>query len=357
MAQRLSDEITSSALREGALWTAIDRSQLLVEFELDGRVAWANANFLKATGYRLAEIVGQHHRLFCPPDFAASPEYDAFWRALAKGCFQAGQHRRLGRDGRALWVEATYNPICDAAGVPQKVLKIATDVTGQRRAAAAAEGMLSAIDRSQAVIEFDLTGRILHANAIFSDLFGYGVEQLVGQHHRLFCDSGYGASLEYHDFWQALGKGHFASGRFQRRGADGRPIWIQATYTPILDADRQPWKVVKFATDISAQVKLEHEVAARLDESQRFRGEADARRADVEHVLDELTRVVDSIAGIASQTNMLALNATIEAARAGDAGRGFGIVAGEVKKLANDTRAATHAARAMLADTAAFATR
>jgi methyl-accepting chemotaxis protein len=336
------------ALRQGSLWSAIDRSQLLIEFELDGHVSWANDRFLEAMGYRLDEVVGQHHRMFCEPGYARSTAYHEFWHKLGRGEFDIGEYKRVGRDGRAVWLRASYNPITDLHGRPCKILKVASDVTSETLVAGEAMARLNAIDLSQSVIEFDLTGRVLAANDNFLRLFGYHREEAVGAHHRIFCDPDYVQSQDYRDFWHKLGRGRFDTGRYPRVTRDGRVVWLQATYTPILDAAGMPVKVVKFATDVTEEVALAAEVRARLADSQAFRDEAHARRAEVETILSRLTEVVETIAGIATQTNLLALNATIEAARAGDAGRGFGVVAQEVKKLAADTRVATAAARSLI---------
>jgi methyl-accepting chemotaxis protein len=334
--------------RNNAAWTAICRSQIVVEFDVMGQVLWANDLFLDRMGYRLDEVTGRHHRMFCDPDHAGSRDYAAFWDRLGRGCFESGVFRRLTSDGRDVWLQATYNPILDPHGRPLRIVKFATDVTEARRRAAEFEGRKNAIDLSQAVVEFDLRGTILDANSNFLAAFGYRRDELVGQHHRILCDPAEARSAGYAAFWAKLGRGEFDAGRYRRLGRDGRPVWIQATYNPVLDAGGRPWKVVKIASDITRQVTLEREVSERLEEGRRFRQQLEAANARLTATMDELAGIVDSIGRIAAQTNLLALNATIEAARAGDAGRGFAVVAGEVKKLAGDTRQATERASDMV---------
>ncbi|WP_366931185.1 methyl-accepting chemotaxis protein [Sphingomonas sp.] len=203
---------------------------------------------------------------------------------------------------------------------------------------------MAAIDRSQAIIEFDLQGNVIEANDNFCHLFGYSRGEIVGRHHRMFCDTEYAHSDDYRRFWTKLGRGEFDSGRYCRIGRGGREVWIQATYNPLLDADGNPRKVIKFASDVTAQVVLEREAQARLYEVEELRAEADTRHRELQDTIAAVGAIVDSIGQIAHQTNLLALNATIEAKRAGDAGRGFAVVAQEVKKLAADTREATRRA-------------
>jgi len=200
---------------------------------------------------------------------------------------------------------------------------------------------MAAIDRSQAIIEFDLSGQVLAANDNFCRLFGYTSAEIVARHHRLFCDTAYANSADYRAFWAKLGRGEYDAGRYRRLARDGREVWIQASYNPIFDEHGEPRKVVKFASDVTAQVALENEVHSRLDEVERLRTEVSQRHNELQETVASVATIVDAIGQIAHQTNLLALNATIEAARAGDAGRGFAVVANEVKKLAGDTRAAT----------------
>ncbi|KRB79697.1 hypothetical protein ASE00_18450 [Sphingomonas sp. Root710] len=333
---------------DSGAWTAICRSQAVIEFDLSGVILWANQLFLDTMGYRLDEIVGENHRIFCFADYSRTPAYARFWERLSHGEFDAGEYKRRGRDGREVWLQATYNPVMDADGRPERILKIASDITAAKAHQAEFEGKLRAIDASQAVIEFALDGTILAANANFLAIFGYRETDLVGQHHRLLCDNQLVHSTEYRDFWMRLGRGEYDSGRYMRRARDGSPVWIQATYNPILDADGRPSKIVKFASDISHAVQLEQEIKARLAESQAFRADLEARGGDIQEMIAEVSQIVASINDIAAQTNLLALNATIEAARAGEAGRGFAVVASEVKKLASDTKVATEAAARMM---------
>ncbi len=236
---------------------AINRSQAIIEFSLDGTVVSANDNFLAAMGYSLEEVVGQHHSLFCTPDYAASAEYRAFWAALGRGEYQASVFRRLTKGGREIWIQASYNPILDRAGRPVGVIKIATDITAQVLEAADHAAQIAAISRVQAVISFTLEGRVIEANDNFLATLGYGAEEIIGQHHSLFCDPSYAASADYAAFWERLRAGQFEAGEFRRLGKGGREVWIQASYNPVLDAEGRVVRVVKFATDITERKRAE----------------------------------------------------------------------------------------------------
>ncbi len=234
---------------------ALDRSQAVIEFALDGTILAANANFAATVGYAPEEFIGRHHRMFVPPAIAEGAEYRAFWQALGRGEYRAGEFQRVAKGGREIWLQATYNPILDPAGRPLKIVKFASDITADKMRGADAAGKLKAIDRSQAVIEFAPDGTILNANANFLDCVGYRLDDIVGRHHRLFVDPDEAASAEYAAFWAALGRGEFRSGEFGRRGRDGQRIWLQATYNPVFGPDGKPVKVVKFASDITAEVE------------------------------------------------------------------------------------------------------
>lgn len=233
---------------------ALHRVQAVIEFALDGTILQANDNFLQAMGYRLEEIQGRHHSLFVDPEHARSAEYRDFWARLGRGEYDAGQYRRFGKGQREIWIQASYNPVLDRQGRPYKVVKFATDITAQKLQAADSAGQLAAIDKSQAVIEFSMDGHILSANDNFLAATGYRLDEVRGQHHALFIEPDHRDSAEYRQFWEKLGRGEYDAGQYRRLGKGGREVWIQASYNPILDLNGKPFKVVKYATDITAQV-------------------------------------------------------------------------------------------------------
>jgi methyl-accepting chemotaxis protein len=232
---------------------AIDRSQAVIEFKMDGTIVTANQNFLDALGYRLDEIQGKHHRMFIPPEMHGSSEYQAFWAGLNRGEFQAAEYKRIAKGGREVWIQASYNPILDGAGKPVKVIKFATDITEKKIRSMEDAGKIAAISRAQAVIEFNLDGTIITANDNFLATLGYQIEEIRGKHHSMFVAPGERDTAGYREFWAKLGRGEFQSAEYKRYGKGGKEVWILASYNPILDDAGRPFKVVKFASDITAE--------------------------------------------------------------------------------------------------------
>jgi methyl-accepting chemotaxis protein len=238
-----------------AIYQALDRVQAMIEFELDGTVVSANENFLHIFGYELDDIVGKHHRIFCDPGYVESDEYAEFWKKLGRGEYHAAEFKRLAKGDKEIWLRASYNPVFDKDGKPVRVVKFATDVTASKLQIAEFEGKIRAIERALAVIEFELDGTVITANENFLRIFGYSLDEVVGKHHRIFCDPGYAESPEYARFWQKLGRGEYDADEFKRISKDGAEVWLQASYNPIFDMEGRPLKVVKFASDITLEVQ------------------------------------------------------------------------------------------------------
>lgn len=383
---------------------AIDRSQAVIEFNLDGTIITANENFLNALGYQLDEVRGKHHSLFVDDATRNSADYRAFWDSLRRGEYQARAYKRIAKGGRPIWIQASYNPLIGRNGKPFKVVKFATDITAARMQSADHEGQIQAIHKSQAVIEFNLDGTIITANENFLKTMGYRLDEIQGKHHGMFATPAYRSSAAYRDFWDALRRGEYQAGEYERVGNGGRPVWIQGAYNPVNDADGKVIKVVKFAVDTTKQVQDRirrgevqssidgdlqqitravttaserltsavststqassnmqavatgaEELAASVGEISRQATDALSISKQAVNQANETSAIVSGLAAaaqkigdvvklinnIADQTNLLALNATIEAARAGEAGRGFAVVASEVKSLATQTAKAT----------------
>lgn len=239
---------------------AINASQAVIEFNLDGTIITANQNFLNVMGYSLEEVAGRHHSMFVDPAAKNSHEYSQFWERLNRGEFVAREFKRIAKDGKEIWIQASYNPIKDGAGKTIKIVKYATDITEQATRNADFTGQIDAINKSQAVIEFSMDSTILSANENFLGAMGYRLDEIQGRPHSMFVEAEYSNSAEYRDFWERLRRGEYQAGEFERRGKGGNEIWIQASYNPIMDNDGKLIKVVKYASDITAQKQLQRTI-------------------------------------------------------------------------------------------------
>ncbi len=251
---------------------AIDKSQGVIEFNLDGTVITANENFLNVLGYTLNEAMGVHHRTFCEDSYTRSNEYRQFWDKLNRGEFDAGEYKRIGKGGKEVYIQASYNPIFDSNGKPYKIVKFATDITEQKLRNSDYHGKVDAINKSQGVIEFNLDGTVITANENFLNVLGYTLNESVGVHHRTFCEDSYSQSNEYRQFWEKLNRGEFDAGEYKRIGKGGKEVYIQASYNPIFDPDGKPYKVVKFATDITEQKLKNSDFQGKVDAISKSQG-------------------------------------------------------------------------------------
>jgi len=295
--------------------SAIHKVQAVIEFQLDGTILTANENFLSVMGYSLDEVKGKHHSMFAKPGFAQTSEYKRFWENLARGEYDAGQYLRIGKGGKEVWIQASYNPILDPSGRPYKVVKYATDITQQKMEAADYAGQIAAIGKSQAVIEFNLDGTIITANQNFLSVMGYTLDEVKGKHHSMFAEPGAAQKPEYKQFWQKLGRGEYDTGQYLRIGKGGKEVWIQASYNPIMDTNGKPFKVVKYATDITKQIAMARRVkeiaGAVASAATQMRSTAETLATSA-HGTDRQTMEVSSAAEQASTNVQTVASATEE---------------------------------------------
>jgi len=292
----ITEQILKQQELEGQM-SAINASNAYIEFQPDGTIIKANDLFLNTLKYTQQEIEGKHHRIFCDPSYVNTPAYQQFWSSLRDGKAQIGEFKRLKKDGSEIWLQSNYTPVKDDKGNVIKVIKLATDITESKLKNADYQGQLAAIGKSNAVIEFNMDGTIITANDNFlSAMGGYSLNEIKGKHHRMFVDANYARSVEYAEFWRKLNNGEFFVGTYSRNDKRGKDVYIQASYNPILDLNGKPFKVVKYAVDMTEVIRAIKALAAG-DLTQRCDTSVDngGLTAEVNKALDNITNVMSNI--------------------------------------------------------------
>ncbi|MBT3134369.1 PAS domain S-box protein [Alteromonas sp. ALT199] len=312
----------SELLIKTTMLDALNNAQAVIEFNADGIVQNANNNFLNALGYSLSEIVGNHHKMFCDTDYTRSQEYTQFWSDLKSGQAQNGEFCRFDKSGKEIWIQATYNPVLDGDGKVIRVVKFATDITASKLKNAYFEGQIEAINKAQAVIEFDLEGKILHANENFTNTVGYHLDEIKGKHHSIFVEDEYKRSVEYGQFWEQLRQGVQFTDEFKRFGKGGKEVWIQASYNPILDQNGRPYRVVKYAIDITGRKQAVSDIKEAMNElvkgnldckiEHEFDGEFQELGTSINRFIEDMRRIIGSISGVMTRLSAGDLTALLE---------------------------------------------
>jgi methyl-accepting chemotaxis protein len=313
--------------------TAISKSQGVVEVGLDGELLKANDVYLNMLGYTEKELVGQPSAMVLDPSFAKSEAFATLWAKVVKGGVDTGQYKRISKSGKEVWIQASYNPIYDLHGKPYKIVNYTIDITEQKLQAAVNAGQLAAIDKIQCVIEFDLTGKIIAANANFASAVGYSESEILGKHHSMFVDVAYRSSKEYKAFWEALARGEPQAGQVKRMAKGGKETLFMATHNPIMDINGKPFKIVKYATDITEEHRSSVALAEAVEETQAI------IEAAKEGDLTSRVSLVDKVGAIASLcmgVNALMDQMTNIIVQVRDAGNTINTAAGEIASGNND---------------------
>lgn len=323
--------VTEEKLRNAEIhgqFDALNKVMGVISFNMDGTIIDINDNFLKVVGYERDEVVGKHHRMFAEPELANSAAYTEFWAKLNRGEFDSGEYKRVGKGGREIWLQASYNPIFDINGKPFKVVKFATEITESKLQQSNFEGQIDAINKAMGVISFNMDGTIIDINDNFLQVVGYRREDVVGKHHRMFAAPELANSPAYTEFWAKLNRGEFDSGEYQRVGNGGKEIWLQASYNPILDLNGKPYKVVKYAADITEQKQLQMTVESVLqstsvvmnamaegDLTKLMEGEYEGEFAELQQAINDTVSKMSSVVRDISEAAISISSAATEIAQ------------------------------------------
>jgi len=363
--ERLRKDVESFHTVESEL-----RAEMLyVELDRNGRISRVNDSFADAISFSSNTLDGKTMDSLIPQGVMSQAATKEFIAAIKQAQHWHGAINLANANGEDRWFRGILQPITNESGGVERIALYMAEQTKNINKSREMNDMLAALNRSTAVIEFDLTGKILKANDNFLSTMGYSSEQIVGKHHKIFCPTDEVDTPEYRQFWVDLAQGKMFSDRFKRVDSRGNDVWLEASYNPIRNDQGVLYKVVKFATAITEQMQREFAISEAANVAfsisqgtgeqaekgkevvgsmVRIMGELTSQMGTASEGIRELDEqsqkvadLVKSISGIADQTNLLALNAAIEAARAGDQGRGFAVVADEVRQLASRTSTAT----------------